>query len=191
MRRKTALVVLICVLVLTADISFAALRIEGPVFRQSKDEIELIICSVITTSRKPDEVRIQSGEFPVTPGDCISYEIYVRNLSRSRVRVITAADFGFRRLGRDFSYSCEPEKFEGAFVRVAPSRLDIVELNSGEIAHLGSAEYTCGKKEVGENTFSYSISSVIGDDYEVWSGIILCRTPFRFAGGPESVGSGE
>ena len=156
-------------------------------FRARKGPLELVVTSLITTRRTPTEWSRESPR-ALHPGDCIGYSLYLKNVSASAVRLISAPQDGIRDIARDFSFSCEPVYVDGGFVRTPASELAIVELKPGELAPLGVVNYTCGSREVGENTFWYSISEVIGREYDVWSGSILCRAPFVFSNTDEEGG---
>ena len=174
------------VFLIVTSVGQSAIRIEGPVFRARKGPLELVVTSMITTRRTPTEWSRESPR-ALHPGDCIAYSVFLKNVSDRVVRLVAAPKDGIR-LGRDFSFSCEPVYVDGGFVRTPASELAIVELKPGELAPLGVVDYTCGGREVGENTFWYSISEVIGREYNVWSGSILCRAPFLFSDGEKEGG---
>ena len=166
--------------VFAAANSSAAPDLKGKTFRQEKNDLELVIHSQISPGSVRNPAACPEGGFVVEPDDVITYRVYIRNVSKNRLRLITSPEFGFRGYGLDFRYSCEPQFFEGSFVRIAESRLYIVELKPGEMTFMGEVQYTCQEKEMGENSFMYSVSKVMMDEYGVWSGSILCHTPFCF-----------
>lgn len=158
----------------------AAPDFKGRIFRQKEDGLEMVVRSQIS----PGSVRTPSLSsdlgFVVEPDDVITYRVYLRNVSQGVIHLISNPEFGFREFGRDFRYSCDPQYVDGSFVRIATPRLFIVDLKPGEFTFMGEVQYTCQEKEMGENSFMYSISKVMTAEYGVWSGSILCRTPFSF-----------
>lgn len=170
---------LLCLGLIGSLVNCAAVPdLEGRVYRQQYDRLELTVRSQISVASKRIPQRCEKSGFLIEPDDRITYWIYLKNISKDTVRVVTGTDFGFRSFGSDFRYSCVAEYFEGAHVRMAPAKLDIVDLKPGELAMIGTVQYICQNGDAGENSFMYSIADAVGDEYGVWAGSILCRASF-------------
>lgn len=99
-------------------------------------------------------------------------QMFLHNVGKSPVRVITSSVNGFHRIPGGFLFSHSIRKVEGRLVRSKPSQLEIVELRPGEMVELGPVYFTEEESPLnGKRTvLVYKMPSEVAEVYDVWHG---------------------